>query len=80
MIFTEDSRVKIPCILHLVRLGYQYTSLKSATWDEETNIFPELFLSGIARMNPGIDGEDNEWHQLPIPILSHQGINPSFGG
>jgi len=24
MIFSEDSRVKIPCILHLVRLGYQY--------------------------------------------------------
>jgi len=26
MIFSEDSRVKIPCILHLVRLGYQYLS------------------------------------------------------
>lgn len=24
MIFSEDSRVKIPCILHLVRLGYRY--------------------------------------------------------
>lgn len=22
MVFSEDSRVKIPCILHLVRLGY----------------------------------------------------------
>ncbi len=26
MIFSEDSRVKIPCILHLVRLGYRYVS------------------------------------------------------
>ena len=43
MIFSEDSRVKIPCILHLVRLGYRYLSLKNAVWDEETNIFPDLF-------------------------------------
>lgn len=28
MVFSEDSRVKIPCILHLVRLGYSYLSLK----------------------------------------------------
>lgn len=28
MIFSEDSRVKIPCILHLIRLGYRYLSLK----------------------------------------------------
>ncbi len=58
MIFSEDSRVKIPCILHLVRLGYKYLSLKNAIWDEETNIFSELFRKAIARINPGIDGED----------------------
>ena len=38
MIFSEDSRVKIPCILHLTRLGYQYLSLKNAQWDKDTNI------------------------------------------
>ncbi len=43
MVFSEDSRIKIPCILHLVRLGYRYLSLRNAKWDEETNIFPELF-------------------------------------
>ena len=37
MVFSEDSRVKIPCILHLMRLGYRYLSLKNAIWDEETN-------------------------------------------
>lgn len=60
MIFTEDSRVKIPCILHLVRLGYQYLSLKDAAWDEETNIFPDIFRTTIARINPDIDGDDIE--------------------
>jgi len=34
MVFSEDSRVKIPCILRLVRLGYRYLSLKDAVCDE----------------------------------------------
>jgi type I restriction enzyme R subunit len=43
MAFSEDSRVKIPYIQHLVRLGYRYLSLKDATWDEESYIFPDIF-------------------------------------
>lgn len=43
MSFNEDSRVKIPTILHLMKLGYQYLSLKDAQLDIDTNIFPELF-------------------------------------
>ncbi|MBZ5795414.1 DEAD/DEAH box helicase family protein [Burkholderia contaminans] len=58
MVFSEDSRVKIPCILHLVRLGYRYLSLKDAFWDEETNIFPELFRASIARINVGIEADE----------------------
>ncbi|MDD4962663.1 MAG: type I restriction endonuclease [Gallionella sp.] len=58
MIFNEDSRVKIPCILHLVRLGYTYLPLKGATWDEENNIFPDLFRTAIARINPDLDAAD----------------------
>ena len=54
MIFSEDSRVKIPCILHLMRLGYDYLSLRNAVWDEETNIFPELFTNAIAKINPDL--------------------------
>ncbi len=60
MMFTEDSRVKIPCILHLARLGYQYLSLKKATWDEGTNIFPEIFRESIDRINPGIKSDEIE--------------------
>jgi type I restriction enzyme R subunit len=58
MIFSEDSRVKIPCILHLVRLGYRYLSLKNTVWDEDANIFPDLFRAAIACINPGIEGGD----------------------
>lgn len=58
MIFNEDSRVKIPCILHLVRLGYQYLSLKNATLDEDFNIFPDIFRASIASINPDIETDD----------------------
>ncbi|WP_445802201.1 type I restriction endonuclease [Yoonia sp.] len=53
--FNEDSRVKIPAILHLIRLGYSYLSLKDARWDADTNIFPEVFVSALKRINPFAD-------------------------
>ena len=58
MVFNEDSRVKIPCILHLVRLGYRYLSLKDAAWDGETNIFPALFSEAITRINTELTAND----------------------
>lgn len=58
MKFNEDTRVKIPTILHLMRLGYQYLSLKGQSWDLDTNIFPELFNAAILKINPGIEPDD----------------------
>lgn len=58
MSFTEDSRVKIPTILHLMRLGYEYLSLKETRWDTDTNIFPELFFSAVSRINPDMAYDD----------------------
>ncbi|WP_300319560.1 type I restriction endonuclease [Idiomarina sp.] len=58
MKFNEDTRVKIPTILHLMRLGYKYLSLKEQSWDRDTNIFQELFSSAILKINPGIEPED----------------------
>jgi len=58
MNFSEDSRVKIPSILHLTRLGYKYLSLKESTWDEKTNIFPSIFKESISQINPDIEEHD----------------------
>ncbi|MFH7828568.1 type I restriction endonuclease subunit R [Kluyvera chengduensis] len=60
MKFTEDTRVKIPVILHLIRLGYSYLSLKTQNWDKETNIFPDIFTSALARINPSTALDDIE--------------------
>jgi type I restriction enzyme R subunit len=69
MVFSEDSRVKIPCILHLVRLGYNYLSLKGASWDGQTNIFPALFCSSLARINPGVDADDIDRLLVEVKLL-----------
>lgn len=69
MVFSEDSRVKIPCILHLVRLGYSYLSLKGASWDEQTNIFPALFCSSLARINPGVEADDIDRLLVEVKLL-----------
>lgn len=58
MKFTEDTRVKIPAILHLVRLGYQYLSLKDQQWDLESNLFPALFQPAISKINPDLAEAD----------------------
>lgn len=58
MAFNENTRVKIPAILHLCRLGYNYISLSKAVWDETTNIFTDIFTESITRINDDIDPND----------------------
>jgi len=55
MAFNENTRVKIPAILHLCRLGYSYLSLAKAKRDENTNIFTDIFEASIIRLNPDLD-------------------------
>lgn len=57
MAFNEDTRVKIPALLHLSRLGYNYISLKNTVWDIDTNIFTDIFKTSIQRLNDDIDDE-----------------------
>ena len=64
MKFNEDTRVKIPSILHLTRLGYEYLSLKDASWDIETNIFKDLFISSIKNINKDKNLKDDEINRL----------------
>ncbi len=58
MKFNEDSRVKIPTILHLERLGYKYLSLKDQVWDIKTNIFTDIFFKKIKHLNPDLNESD----------------------
>ena len=55
MLHNENSRVKIPALVHFTRLGYEYLSLKNYTGkdliDEDTNIFIDLLCDAINRIN-----------------------------
>lgn len=69
MSFNEDSRVKIPAILHLTRLGYSYLPKKDAVWDESTNIFSDIFQASICRINPELEADDAKRLQDEISLL-----------
>lgn len=60
MAFNENTRVKIPAILHLCRLGYKYLSLTGAKWDINTNIFPDIFSASIKSINSEKKLEDSD--------------------
>lgn len=51
--FNEDSRVKVPVILQLVRLGYEF--LPRAVWEKQrepqTNILRDEFARAFVRLN-----------------------------
>ena len=49
----ENSRVKIPALVHFTRIGYQYISIKDYTGpiDGDTNIFVDFLRSSINRLN-----------------------------
>ena len=64
MKFNEDSRVKIPSILHLTRLGYDYLPLKDAEWNIDTNIFTDVFLKSVLKINDGLKEEDAKRHKF----------------
>ena len=60
MKFNEDSRVKIPAILHLTRLGYTYLSLNGLEWDASSNIVPSLFFQSVSAINPSATSSEIE--------------------
>ncbi len=79
MAHNENTRVKIPAILHLVRLGYNYLSLKDATWDKETNIFTGIFRESIRKINPGIEeAEIDRLYQDINLVLANEDLGQAF--
>ncbi|WP_028123064.1 type I restriction endonuclease subunit R [Epilithonimonas tenax] len=58
MKFIEDSRVKIPALLHLARLGYTYIPRSKQFRLEENNIFSDIFKESISRINPDLSSKE----------------------
>lgn len=60
--FNEDTRVKIPAIIHLTRLGYKYFSLKDQNRhiDLDTGIVTDIFTKQLHLLNPTATEESLE--------------------
>jgi type I restriction enzyme R subunit len=79
MSFNENSRVKIPAILHLCRLGYEYLSLKGAKWDLNTNIFVDVFKESIKKLNPELSiGDVDRFYDEVALCLENEDLGKSF--
>jgi type I restriction enzyme R subunit len=81
MRFNEDSRVKVPTILHLMRLGYDYISLKDpkAVWDESTNIFTDIFYKSIMKINKGLTELDAQQCYNDVSLcLENEDLGKAF--
>ncbi len=79
MAFNEDSRVKIPAILHLTRLGYEYIPKYKHTDVNTNNIFVEVFKDSIKKINPEItDDELNDFLQEIELKLDYDDLGESF--
>lgn len=55
--FNELTRVQIPALIHLNRLGYEYIgkineNMAGTIYDEETNILLEVFSAQFQKLNP----------------------------
>lgn len=82
MVHNENSRVKIPALVHLTRLGYNYISLKQYRGGicPETNIFKSLFWESVNRINKCLLSERDIDHLLnEITIkLSNEDLGRAF--
>lgn len=63
MAFNEDSRVKIPALLHFLRLEYTYQTKKKQNINPHNNIFVDVFKQSIRNIN-GKDYTDEQLDAL----------------
>lgn len=79
MAFNENTRVKIPAILHLCRLGFRYLSLKNLVSDENTNILTDVFAESIQKINPDLEASHIKrlYEDLSL-VLENEDLGKAF--
>ncbi|MHA0290581.1 type I restriction endonuclease [Mesomycoplasma ovipneumoniae] len=81
--FNEKTRVQIPALVHLLRLGYKYLgrnsdSKKSFEYDATTNIAVEIFKEKFFQLNPTFNGDFNEVLREIKHDLNNDDLGMSF--
>lgn len=56
--FSEFTRVQIPALLHLERLGYTFVHRDSLNQNRDSNILPDIFRAAVRKLNPDMRDAD----------------------
>ena len=77
--FNEKTRVQIPAIIHLTRLGYKYLSLKTVDYDRSNNIVDSILLNSLKIINPlvSIENLTSEIESLKM-LLKNNDLGRAF--
>lgn len=79
--FTELTRVQIPALLHLERLGYTFVPREKLgeNQDLNSNILTDVFKESVRRLNPAMrDGEIEEKLRELIRIANNDDLGREF--
>ena len=77
--FNEDTRVKIPALMHLTRIGYTYRPLNGLHLDKDTNIATDTLAAQLRRYNRDITDSEIEQFIGKIRImLSNEDLGREF--
>lgn len=81
--FNEATRVQMPALVHLSRLGYKYfgkitEDMKGIKYDGDTNILLEVFKDQFKKLNPAHAGEVEEVLRSIRQELDNDDLGKSF--
>lgn len=82
-LFNEATRVQMPALVHLTRLGYTYygkitEDMAGTRYDPDTNILLDVFKKQFAALNPGHEGEAEEILRQIRQELDNDDLGRSF--
>ena len=88
-LFNEATRVQMPALVHLTRIGYSYfgkitEDMAGTIYDPDTNILINVFKEQFAKLNPDHAGEavwmaadcnhDGKIDQADVDLLNQAGL------
>lgn len=81
--FNEATRVQMPAMVHLTRLGYGYIGkisedMAGSVYDPDTNILIDVFKQQFERLNPSAQGEFAQTLRAIRQELTNEDLGKSF--
>lgn len=81
--FNEATRVQMPALVHLLRLGYKYfgkisEEMAGTVYDPDTNILLPIFRAQFKKLNPGAEGEVEQVLRQIRQELDNNDLGRSF--